>query len=164
MFLQYLWVQLCLFLPPRSARHFCQPLSSRLQGWGQRLGWGQAGAGVAHQHCPGQSKGRQKAPEPRFQGQGTVQNISLVSDPFFPLRGAVGCHGLHGTSPIIYNLLSRRLVSKIVRNKGLLLLVCLTSGQPSPSGFATFGQVWGFCFFKALPLLSDTVTALVWLK
>lgn len=164
MFLQYLWVQLCLFLPPRSARHFCQPLSSRLRGRAQGLGWGQAGAGVAHQHCPGQSKGRQKAPEPRFQGQGTVQNISLISDPFFSLRGAVGCHGLHGTSPIIYNLLSRRLVSKIVRNKGLLLLVCLTSGQPSPSGFATFGQVWGFCFFKALPLLSDTVTALVWLK
>lgn len=86
MFLQYPWVQLCPSLPhhqpPASARRFCRHISSRLlRGWG--LGWGQAGAGVDHQHCPGQSKGRQKPAEPCFQGQRTVQNTSLTSDVFF---------------------------------------------------------------------------------
>lgn len=62
-------------------------------------------------------------------------------------------------------LMSRRLVSKPVRNEGSWLLLCLTSVQPSAPGFTTCGRVWGFLlFFKALPLLSDTVTALVGLN
>lgn len=63
---------------------------------------------------------------------------------------------------VMCDLISRRLASKIVRGESFSLLVVWPQHNQPLLGSSS--QVWGFAFFKALPLLSDSVTALAWTK
>lgn len=62
----------------------------------------------------------------------------------------------------MYQLISRRLASKIVRGESFSLLVVWP--QHHQPLLDSSSHIWGFAFFKALPLLFDFVTALVWIK